>query len=209
MLFLIWCCGVMAFWLGVLLARINGYPWQPLKSLPLVVGLAALQAVLLVRLGRGRTVAGALALGLLPLYLGFYAQSGHWVSEVWILGLLLSFAAGNALLAHRWHQDWLLPSGGAVAACGSRTLQALGFTLSNILLVVGLLLVWYFPANPLPGRDGAWLLAVGALVNQELVKRKYYAQPQGCRILAWTAAGFCLAFSLWLLFVCIGRTRGH
>jgi hypothetical protein len=209
MLFILWCSGVMAFGLGGLLAQINGYPWQPVKSLLLALGTAVLQALVLVWLTRGRTLAGGLALGLLPLYLGFYAQSGHWVSEVWILGLMLSLAAGNALLTHRWHREGVNRPSAAAPLPAGRTIQALGLTLSHILLIAGLVLIWYFPANPLPGRDGAWLLAAGALASQELVKRKYYAQPRGSRILAWSAAGFSLALSLWLLFVFLGRLRSQ
>lgn len=204
----LWLSGAVTFGLGVLLAQSNGYPLRPLQSSGFLLLLAVLQAAVLWRLPWGRALVGGLVLGLLPLYLGFYGQSGHWVSEVWILGLLLSLAAGNALLADRWHQEWqrlaVLPTapppGGAP--------RALAFTLVNILLITGLVFIWHFPANPLPGRDGAWLVALAAVGNQELIKRKYYASFRGSLILAWSGAGFHLLFTAWLLLVFIWRAGG-
>lgn len=198
----------MAFWLGVLLAQINGYPVQWLSSVLVALGLAALQAAVLWRQVWGREVGGSLVLGLLPLYLGFYWQSGHWVSEVWVLGLLVSLAAGNGLLACRWHQEWRRIVAEATAPPPGGAFRALIFTLINILLIIGLVFIWYFPATPLPGRDGAWLLAVLAVVNQELVKRKYYTSLRGSLILAWMAAAFNLAFTAWLFMVFIWRAAG-
>lgn len=203
--FALWLSGVVAFGLGVLLAQSNGYPLQLLQSLGLVLLLGVLQAAVLWRLPWGRPVVGGLVLGLLPLYLGFYGQSGHWVSEVWILGLLLSLAVGNALLADLWHQEWQRLAVSPTAAPPGRAPRALAFTLMNILLIIGVVFIWHFPANPLPGRDGAWLVALAAVGNQELIKRKYYASLRGSLILAWSAAGFHLLFTAWLLLVFIWR----
>ncbi len=200
-LVVLWGSGAVTFGLGILLARINGYPLQPWRSGGLALLQAAIQAAVLWRLTWGREVWGGLALGLLPLYLGFFGQSGHWVSEVWILGLLLSLAAGNALLAYRWHQEWQQLTATPTAPPPGGAPRALVFTLINIVLLTGLVFIWYFPANPLPGRDGAWLVALAAVGNQELIKRKYYTSPRGSLILAWSAAGFHLLLTAWLLLV--------
>ena len=204
----LWSSGVAAFWLGVWLAQINGYPMQVLPSLLLTLGLAVFQALVLWRLAWGREVLGSLALGLLPLYVGFYRQSGHWVSEVWVLGLLVSLAAGNGLLACRWHEEWCRMSRDPSAPAPAGAPRALVVTLIHIILIIGLVFIWYFPATPLPGRDGAWLVAVLAVANQELVKRKYYTSLRGSLVLAWMSAALNLALTTWLLVVCIWRAAG-
>ncbi len=78
----------------------------------------------------------------------------------------------------------------------------------NIVVIAGLLLVWYFPATPLPGRGGAWVLATAAVLNQELIKRKYYASYRGSIILAWMTSAFLVGLSLWLLAVLTLRGLG-
>ncbi|MGQ9920279.1 MAG: hypothetical protein ACUVRZ_03000 [Desulfobacca sp.] len=201
----LWLSGAVTFVIGVLLAQCNGYPLQPPRTGGLALLLVSLQAAVLWRLTWGRAVGGGLVLGLLPLYLGFYGQSRHWVSEVWILGLFLSLAASNALLADRWFQEWQRLALSPTAAPPGGAPRALAFTLVNILLICGLLGIWYFPANPLPGRDGAWLVALTAVGNQELIKRRYYASFRGSLILAWSAAGCHLLLVAWLLLVFIRR----
>lgn len=201
MLVVLWCSGVVSFWLGACLAEINGYPVQVLPSAGIAVAVAAGQALLLWRLRWGREVLGGLALGLAPLYLGFFSQSGHWVSEVWILGLLVSLAAGNTLLVQKWQREWQhLLTGRPDQRLGGSS-RALVFTLVNIVLISGLIFIWYFPATPLPGRDGAWILAAAGVLNQELIKRKYYHTFQGSAFLSWSVTGFGLGFNVWLLLV--------
>jgi hypothetical protein len=119
----------------------------------------------------------------LPAYLGFYLQSQHWVSELFVLGFLLSLASLIALLAQRWEQEWKMFSIQETNPAPGGAGRGLIFTIVNILLIIGLLLVWYFPAAPLPGRGGAWVLATAAVLNQELIKRKYYASYRGSIIL--------------------------
>ena len=86
MLFLLWISGSAAFWVGVLLAQISGYPITLTVTLGGALALALGQGALIWRLRRGRDLIGSVMLGFVPAYLGFYLQSGHWVSEVLILG---------------------------------------------------------------------------------------------------------------------------
>ena len=73
------------------------------------------------------------------------------MSEIFILGLLLSLASFNAMLAQRWEQEWKsLVVQGTNNVPGGAT-RGLIFTLVNILVIIGLILIWYFPATPLPG----------------------------------------------------------
>lgn len=208
LLYLLWISGAAAFWVGGLLAEINGYPLKPTENLGAAVIVAAGQYALVRRLVWGRDLVGGVALGFLPAYLGFYLQSRHWVSELFILGLLLSLASFNALLAQRWQQEWAaIAAGGTDQQLGAAP-RGLVFTLVNILLIGGLLLIWYFPATPLPGRWGVWVLAAAAIVNQEFIKRKFYASWRGSMILAWTASAFGAGLSLWLLAVLYLRGQG-
>ena len=208
MLYLLWISGVAAYWVGVLLAQINGYPVKPFLSLGVFVIVAWGQYALIWRLLWGRDLLGGLALGFLPAYLGFYVQSQHWVSELLILGMLLSLASYNAFLAQRWQQEWALSAAGMSDQYLGAAPRGLVFTLVNILLIIGLVLIWYFPATPLPGRGGAWVLVVAAILNQECIKRKYYASWRGSMILAWMASAFGVGLSLWLLAVLFLRGQG-
>ena len=208
MLYLLWISGAAAFWVGALLAQINGYPVKIILSLGVALALALGQSAVIWRLRRGRDLIASFVLGFLPAYLGFYLQSLHWVSELVILGLLLSLASLNAMLAQRWEEEWksLVIQGKGSPPDGAA--RGLVFTLANILVIIGLLLIWYFPATPLPGRGGAWVLATAAILNQELIKRKYYASYRGSVILAWMSAAFLVGLSLWLLAVLYLRGTG-
>jgi len=196
-----WLSGLAAFWVGALLAQSNGYPVKLPLSLICALFLALGQLAVVWRLRRGRLWLGSLALGLAPAYLGFYLQSQHWVSEVFILGFIMSLAALNALLAQGWRQAWQAAVDGGGASSPGGHVRGLAFTLVNIVLIGGVLLVWYFPASPLPGRWFAWVLAAGAVLNQEFIKRKFYASPGGSATVAWTATAFQAGLSLWLLVV--------
>jgi len=129
---------------------------------------------------------GALCFGLLPVAAGFYLQCGHLVSEVLLYGLPLTFAAFNLFLLHgfphpeeegRPQRDSLAERLGPVAG-------ALVYTLINILTIIGLGFCFFFPPSPLPLRDGLWLVALLALVNQELIKRKLYRQENRLKLLS-------------------------
>jgi hypothetical protein len=207
-LILLWISGVTAFWVGALSAQISGYPINLTASLGAAVALALGQAVLLKWLRRGRDLIGSVMLGFLPAYLGFYLQSRHWISELLVLGLLLSLAAFNALLAQRWEQEWKIFAAKESLGARGGAARGLVFTVVNIILVLGLLVVWYFPAVPLPGRGGAWVLATAAVLNQELIKRKYYDSYRGSIILSWMTAAFLVGLSLWLLAVLYLRGLG-
>jgi hypothetical protein len=207
-LFLLWLSGAAAFWVGVLLAQINGYPVRVAPSLGAALVVLGVQYALIWRLKWGRDLLGGLALGFLPAYAGFYLQSQHWVSELLVLGALLSLAGFNALLAQRWHQEWERLALGDKEQQAGAAPQGLVFTLINILLIGGLLLIWYFPASPLPGRGGAWVLVAAAVLNQELIKRRYYASWRGSMILAWMATAFGVGLNLWLLAVLYARGLG-
>ncbi len=208
MLFLLWISGLAAFWVGGLLAQINGYPLKITQSLGAALILALGQSALVWRLRWGRELIGGLFLGFLPAYLGFYLQSHHWVSELFILGLMLSFASFNTLQAQRWQQEWSVTAAGATDLHPNAVRRGLVFTLVNTLLIIGLLLVWYFPPTPMPGRGGAWVLVAAAVLSQEFIKRKYYASFRGSTILAWTTAAFQAGLSLWLLAVLYLRGQG-
>ena len=117
-------------------------------------------------------------------------------------------AAFNALLTQRWEQEWKVGADQNTQNSGGGAARGLLFTLVNIVLIIGLLLVWYFPATPLPGRGGAWVLATAAVLNQELIKRKYYGSYRGSIILAWMTAAFLVGLSLWLLAVLYLRGLG-
>jgi hypothetical protein len=208
LLFLLWISGSAAFWVGALLAQISGYPITPTVTLGAAVALTLGQGAILWRLRRGRDLIGSVMLGFVPAYLGFYLQSGHWVSEVLVLGALLSLAAFNALLTQRWEQEWRVGADQENESTRGGAARGLVFTLVNIVVIAGLLLVWYFPATPLPGRGGAWVLATAAVLNQELIKRKYYGSYRGSIILAWMTSAFLVGLSLWLLAVLTLRGLG-
>ena len=108
----------------------------------------------------------------------------------------------------RWEQEWKAGADQNTQNSGGGAARGLLFTLVNIVLIIGLLLVWYFPATPLPGRGGAWVLATAAVLNQELIKRKYYGSYRGSIILAWMTAAFLVGLSLWLLAVLYLRGLG-
>lgn len=201
MLYLLWISGAASFWVGALLAQINGYPVKIVLSLGAAAVLALGQGAVIWRLRWGRDIFASVMLGFLSAGFGFYLQSRHWASELFILGFLLTLANFNALLAQRWEQEWKLLITEGTPNVPDGAARGLVFTLVNILIISGLLLIWFFPPTPLPGRGGAWVLATAAVLNQELIKRKYYASYRNSVILAWMSTAFLVGLSLWLLAV--------
>lgn len=191
--------------MGTLLAHINGYPVKIILSLVAAFPLAVGQRLVIWHLQRGRDIIVSFLIGFFPAYLGFYLQSHHWVSEIFFLGILLSLGSFNALLAQRWEQEWKKYESDIVMG-GS--LRGLVFTVTNIFMIMGLLIIWYFPPTPLRGRGGAWVLATAAVLNQELIKRKYYTSYRGSVILAWMSTAFLVGLSLWLVAVLYLRGTG-
>lgn len=130
--------------------------------------------------GAGGLAAG-FALGLLPLFFGFYIQSGHWASELFLYGLPLSFSAFCVCLAQGFWDYTVDLKGGRPTLVTHLGLvgAALVYTLVNILTIVALVLCILFPAVPLPYHQGLWFIILLAVVNQEMVKRRQYRQPRG------------------------------
>lgn len=136
----------------------------------------------LARRGLGEAVA-ALGFGLLPVFAGYYLQTGHGLTEVLLLGLPLSLAAFNLFLI------WGLPAADSPATptLGARLSPpgvGLLFTVVNILTIIGLCFVLFFPAVPLPSRWGLFGLLGVALINQELIKRRAYAREERLTLVA-------------------------
>lgn len=192
-----WLGGGLAYWAGALLARSSGYPLSWTTTLGGFLLLTAGQAWCLCQPAGRRPWLGALALGLLPAWLGFYLPSGHWVSELWVMAAFLTLAAGNTLIAAGWQVATPPPR-------QSATPQALGFTLINILLIAGLVWLWHLEP-PLPARQGIWLLVGLAVVNQEFIKRKYYLQTSRLLWLHLGVAAFQVGLAGWLLVVYLLR----
>ena len=136
-------------------------------------------------------VAGALCFGLLPVATGFYLQCGHLVTEVLLYGLPLTWAGFNLFLGYgfpdlKGEKDKKASQGEAAAAPGLAARlgpvpAALLYTVVNLLVILGLLAIFFFPASPLPWRAGLWPLLLLAGVNQEMVKRRAYREESRLR----------------------------
>lgn len=152
------------------------------------------------RRGCGEAV-GALCFGLLPVATGLYLQCGHLLTEVLLYGLPLSFAAFNLFLI----QGFPEPGGEARASrfgLASRlrpVAAAMVYTIFNVLTILGLVFILWFPAPALPWRNGLWLFLALAVVNQELVKRKAYLDAGRLRLLGRLT--LALHLGLGLMFV--------
>lgn len=127
--------------------------------------------------------AGALCFGLLPVVAGFYLQSGFWVAEELFYGLPLSFAAFNLFLVYGFPspQEAGVRSDPGLAGRLGSVPAALVYTAGNLLVILGLLVIFFFPASPLPWRQGLWPLLLLAAVNQELLKRRAYREEARLR----------------------------
>jgi len=145
--------------------------------------------------------AGALCFGLLPLFAGFYLQSGYWVAEELFYGLPLTFAGFNLWLLYGFPDPGEeAPERHTLAARLGPAAAALVYTVSNLLLILLLLALLFFPASPLPYRAALWPVLLLAVVNQELLKRRAYREETRLRRLCrlslalhlGMAAVFCL-----------------
>jgi 1,4-dihydroxy-2-naphthoate octaprenyltransferase len=128
-------------------------------------------------------VAFALCFGLLPVVAGFYLQTGYWVAEELFYALPLTLAGFNLFLVYGFPDpgEEAPPRHSLAARLGPAT-AALIYTGANVLTIVILLALLFFPASPLPWRNGLWPLLALAVVNQELIKRRAY---QKAARLAW------------------------
>ena len=157
-------------------------------------------------------VAGALCFGLLPVATGFYLQCGHLVTEVLLYGLALTWAGFNLFLGYGFPDikgkiDKKAPQGEAAAAPGLAARlgpvpAALLYTVVNLLVILGLLAIFFFPASPLPWRAGLWPLLLLAGVNQEMLKRRAYREESRlrwlCRLSLALHLGIGAVFNLML-----------
>jgi 1,4-dihydroxy-2-naphthoate octaprenyltransferase len=157
-------------------------------------------------------VAGALCFGLLPVATGFYLQCGHLVTEVLLYGLPLTWAGFNLFLGYgfpdiKGKKDKKAPQGEAAAVPGLAVRlgpvpAALLYTAVNLLVILGLLAIFFFPASPLPWRAGLWPLLLLAGVNQEMLKRRAYREESRlwwlCRLSLALHLGIGAVFNLML-----------
>jgi 1,4-dihydroxy-2-naphthoate octaprenyltransferase len=128
-------------------------------------------------------VAGALCFGLLPVTTGLYLQCGQLLTEVLLYGLPLTFTGFNLFLIYGAPTPGAAPPGNLAARVQPLT-AALLYTIFNVLTILGLVLILIFPASTLPWRFGLWPLALLAVVNQELIKRKAYLREGRLQLLA-------------------------
>ncbi len=161
-------------------------------------------------------VAGALCFGLLPVATGFYLQCGHLVTEVLLYGLPLTWAGFNLFLVYGFPDriEKIDPKNpkkappeeaSAVASLAARlgpVPAALLYTAGNLLVILGLLAIFFFPASPLPWRAALWPLLLLAAVNQEMLKRRAYREESRlrwlCRLSLASLLGLGAVFNLML-----------
>jgi 1,4-dihydroxy-2-naphthoate octaprenyltransferase len=145
--------------------------------------------------------AGGLCFGLLPVVTGFYLQSGYWVAEELFYGLPLTLVGFNLFLLYGFPDPREeAPRRHSLAARWGPVPAALFYTAGNVLIILLLVGLWFFPASPLPFRALIWPLLLLAVVNQELLKRRAYREAARLRRLCWLSlalhlgmgAVFCL-----------------
>jgi 1,4-dihydroxy-2-naphthoate octaprenyltransferase len=149
---------------------------------------------------------GALCFGLLPVAAGLYLQCGQLLTEVLLYGLPLSFAGFNLFLIYGFPRPGAAPGagGGGLASRLGPMAGALTFTVCNVLTILGLVAILFFPAPALPGQAALWPLLALAVVLQELVKRKTYLQEAGLKRLGrltlalHLGLGWVFVLMLWL-----------
>lgn len=128
--------------------------------------------------------AGGICFGLLPMLTGFYLQSGYWVAEELLYGLPLTFAGFNLFLIYGFPAPQEeAPRRHSLVARWGPVPAALFYTAANMLIMLLLVGLFYFPASPLPFRALIWSLLLLALVNQELLKRRAYRETARLRLL--------------------------
>ena len=126
--------------------------------------------------------AGGLCFGLLPVVTGFYLQSGYWVAEELFYGLPLTLAGFNLFLLYGFPDPRAeAPRRHSLAARWGPVPAALFYTAGNLLTMLFLVGLLFFPASPLPGRALIWPLLLLAVLNQELLKRRAYREEPRLR----------------------------
>ncbi len=121
--------------------------------------------------------AGGLCFGLLPVITGFYLQSGYWVADELFYGLPLTLAGFNLFLMYGFPDPQEeAPRRHSLAARWGPVPAALLYTVGNVLIMLLLVGLFYFPASPLPLRALIWPLLLLALANQEFIKRRAYRE---------------------------------
>jgi len=127
---------------------------------------------------------GALCFGLLPVAAGLYLQCGQLLTEILFYGLPLTFTGFNLFLVYGFPSPADATPPRNLAARVQPVTAALLYTIFNVLTILCLMLILIFPASALPWRFGLVPLAILAVVNQELMKRKAYLQERRLRWLA-------------------------
>jgi 1,4-dihydroxy-2-naphthoate octaprenyltransferase len=149
---------------------------------------------------------GALCFGLLPVTAGLYLQCGHLLTEVLLYGLPLTFAGFNLFLIYGFPRPGEAPGAGrfGLASRLGPVAGALLFSVFNVLTILGLVAILFFPAPVLPGQAALWALLLLAVVIQELVKRKSYLEEVGLKRLGrltlalHLGLGWVFVLMLWL-----------
>jgi 1,4-dihydroxy-2-naphthoate octaprenyltransferase len=145
--------------------------------------------------------AGGLCFGLLPVVTGFYLQSGYWVAEELFYALPLTFTGFNLFLVYGFPNPQAeAPPPLSLAARWRPVSIALLYTVVNVLAILVLAAILFYPPSPLPLRALIWPLLLLAVVNQELLKRRAYREEGRLRLLCLLslalhlgmAAVFCL-----------------
>jgi 1,4-dihydroxy-2-naphthoate octaprenyltransferase len=135
------------------------------------------------RRGLGEAATG-LCLGLLPVVTGFYLQTGYWVAEELFYALPLTLTGFNLFLVYGFPSPAAeAPTRRSLAARWGPVTGALIYTGLNVLVILLLLALVFFPASPLPFRAAIWPLLILAVVNQELLKRRAYREERRLRLL--------------------------
>jgi 1,4-dihydroxy-2-naphthoate octaprenyltransferase len=148
------------------------------------------------RRGLGEAV-GALCFGVLPVVTGFYLQSGYWVAEELLYGLPLTWAGFNLFLIYGFPEPREeAPRRHSLAARLGPVPAALIYTVGNVLLILGMVVILVFPASPLPFRTAIWPLLLLAVVNQELIKRRAYREETRLRLLCRLSLALHLGMGL-------------
>jgi 1,4-dihydroxy-2-naphthoate octaprenyltransferase len=125
---------------------------------------------------------GALCFGPLPVVAGFYLQSGYWVVEELLYVLPLTWAGFNLFLIYGFPDPREeAPPRHSLAARLGPVPAALLYTVGNVLVILGLMAILFYPASPLPWRHALWPLLLLAVASQELIKRRAYREEHRLR----------------------------